>query len=239
MLGRARELLGHTIGATDGALGRVHDVYFDDRHWRVRYLAAETGHWLEGRRVLLSPASVQHVDWSRRSVQVALSRRQVRDSPAVDTHKPVERQHEVALLEYYGVPCYWADGQLAGRAAVDTGTDDRHLHSARVVIGYTVHTVDGEVGYVEDFLFDDASWMVRYLVLDSRHWWPGRRVLIAPEWVGWISWMEFGIHVDLDRDAIRRAPEYDPARPIDRAYESRLHAHYGRPPHPSPGNRAA
>src|SRR5262245_23298742 len=109
MLWRARELVGYAIGAMDGALGRVHDVYFDDRHWGVRYLAAETGQWLGGRRVLLSPGSIRRIDRGRRRAEVALTRQQVRDSPAVDTHKPVERQHEVALPEHYGVPFYWID----------------------------------------------------------------------------------------------------------------------------------
>jgi hypothetical protein len=239
MLWRARELLGHAISGTDGALGWIHDVYFDDQHWMVRYLAAETGHWLGGRRVLLSPMSVRRIDRVHRWAEVALTRQQVRDSPNVDTHKPVERQHEVALLEYYGVPSYWADHRPSGEAAAGAGPDDRHLHSARVVIGYAVDAVDGEVGYVEDFVVDDLTWTIRYLVLDSRHWWPGRRALLAPEWVGWVSWREFNVHVDFDRDTIHRAPEFDPARPIDRAYEARLHGHYGRPPHSSPGNRAA
>jgi hypothetical protein len=86
--------------------------------------------------------------------------------------------------------------------------------------------VDGEVGYVEDLLVDDVTWMTRYLVLDSRHWWPGRRALLTPEWVSLGSWMEL-------------APEYDPARPVDRAYEARLLGHYGRPSGSSPDSHAA
>jgi uncharacterized protein YrrD len=256
MLWRVRELLGCAIGATDGTLGRIHDVYFDDQQWVVRYLAAETGHWLTGRRVLLSPLSVRRINWSYRWVAVALSRQQVRNSPAVDTQKPIERQHESPLLEYYGLRHYWmADrpwggivgpvgvkpiprsGALGG-AATEAEPGDRHLHSARMVIGYTVYAADGEVGCVEDFLVDDHTWTVRYLVLDSRHWWPGRRVLAA-ERIGRVSWMELGVHVELDRDTIRQAPEYDPARPIDRAYEARLHDHYGQPPRWSPGRPAA
>lgn len=229
---------GIPIEATDGAFGQIHDVYFDDLHWTVRYLAVETGHWLGSRRVLLSPRSVQRISGSHRRAEVALSRQQIRDSPNVDTHKLVERQHEVALHEYYGFPYYWTGDRPREGVATGPAPADRHLHSARVVIGYAVHAVGGEAGYVEDFLVDDVTWIIRYLVLDSRHLWPGRRVLLPRDWIGWVSWMEFSVHVDLDRDTIRQAPEYDAARLIDRAYEARLRAHFGEPLRSPVGNRA-
>jgi hypothetical protein len=201
MLERVRELMGCAIVATDGECGRVHDAYFDDRRWIVGHLAVDTGRWSADPRVLIPVASVRRHRGSRRRVDVALTCEQVRNSPGIDTRRPT-----------------------AG------GPDDPHLHGARAVIGYAVHALDGEVGFVEDFLVDDRSWTVRYMVVDSRHWWPGKRVLLAAERIGWVSWMELSVHVDLPRDPIRQAPGYDPARPVDRAYEARLRAHYDRPP---------
>jgi uncharacterized protein YrrD len=228
MLWRVRELLGFAVDATDGALGRIDDVYFDGEQWVVRYLAAETGDWLAGRRVLLSPASIRRINRSHRWVAVALTRRQLCESREVDPGEETRLRHETARLEYRGR----GDHRTAGGPPIETGTGHRHLSSARVVVGYSVHAADGEVGDVEDLVVDDGTWTVRYLVLDSRHWWPGRRILAA-EWLGWAGRAERRVHVDIPRDTIRRAPEYDSARPIDRAYEARLYAHYGRAPRSS------
>src|SRR5262245_18606337 len=136
MLRRVRELIGCAIGAADGELGRVHDVYVEDWRWVVQYLAVETGRWTAGRHVLICPASVERIAWRHRRVEVALTRQLVRDSPDVDTHKPIERQHEIALYEYYGFPYYWTTERRGGitgterGAEADSEADDRHLHSA-------------------------------------------------------------------------------------------------------------
>jgi hypothetical protein len=223
MLKRVRELIRCAIVASDGECGRVHDVYVDDRCWVVRDLAVDTGRWSASRSVLIPLASVERIEWPRRRVRVALTREQVRTSPGIDTHRPIEQRQEIAPYEYLGVP-NWSGDRVDGAA----GADDQHLYSARAVIGYAVRAVDGEVGYVEDFLVDDGPWAVRYLVVDSRHWWPGKRVLVAAERIRWVSWRELDVHVDLPRDPIRQAPGYDPARPVDPAYEARLREHYDR-----------
>ena len=106
---------------------------------------------------------------------------------------------------------------------------DIHLHSARDVVGYYVHAADGDVGHVEDFLVDDSSWAIRYLVVDTRNWLPGRKVVIAPGWIKTVSWDDSRVHVDLLRKEVETAPEYDPDAPLERAFESRLYEHYRRP----------
>lgn len=246
MLWRVRELLGCEIGAVDGTPGRIHDVYFDDQHWIVRYLAVDLGPRPASRRVLMCPASVRRIAWLRRRVDLAVTPRELRESPDVDTRRPIERQQEIALHQYYGFPYYWTGDRTpaiarssADRGAAGAGSENRHLHSARVVIGYTLHAVDGETGHVEDFLVDEATWAVRYMVVDARHWWPGKRVLVASGWIGWMSWIERSVHVDLGRDTIHGAPGYDPARPVDAGCEARLRDHFGPPPDWSPGDRAA
>lgn len=228
MIKRVRELLRCAIVATNGECGRVHDVYFDDRRWIVRYLAVDAGHWSAGPHVLVPLAAVARIRWPGRRVEVALTREQIRSGPPLDAHRPVERQHEIAPYEYLGFPIHLtADGPAAGASRP---ADDEHLHSARALIGHAVQALDGEVGYVEDFLMDDASGAVRYLVVDSRRWWTGKRVMLATERVQWVSWMESSVHVDLPRDPIRRAPDYDPARPVDPEYEARLAEYYDHPP---------
>jgi hypothetical protein len=106
---------------------------------------------------------------------------------------------------------------------------EAHLRSVRDFRHYTIHATDGELGHVDDLLVQDRSWAVRYIVVDTRRWRPGGRVVLAPEWVTYVSWVERSVHVSLDRATIRSAPVYDCAQPIDRSYQARLHRHYGRP----------
>jgi hypothetical protein len=244
MLWRVRELVGCGVQATGGQLGRVHDVYLDDQAWVVRLLAADTGAGPADRRALICPASVRRISWPLRRVEVALTQEEVRRSPEIDTDRSIERRHERALCLYYGFPPH-GSGDRPGAGPASTGRRlaspgaaraDGPLQSARRVIGYAVHGADGEVGALEDFLVDGSTWTVRHLVVDSRRWTPGRRVLVPPAWA---SWTATGVHVALDRRTIHQAPEYDPARPVDGAYEERLREHYGSPPRRFPGGRAA
>jgi uncharacterized protein YrrD len=107
MLMNAHNLKGAAIIARDGAIGAIDDFYFDDEKWTVRYLVVDTGAWLFRRDVLISPISIQKVDEANNQVLVNLTRDQVKDSPDIDTQKPVSRQHETAVMNYYGYPIYW------------------------------------------------------------------------------------------------------------------------------------
>ena len=121
MLTNATHLKGLVIRATDGELGTVDQFYFDDETWAIRYLTVETGGWLGGRRVLISPISVVHTDWQAKRLDVALTKKQVENSPDIDTHQPVSRQHEAAYLGYYGYPYYWGGPYLWGPAFYPAG----------------------------------------------------------------------------------------------------------------------
>src|ERR1700678_464486 len=98
MLTNDSQLKGLVIRATDGEIGTVDQLYFDDDTWAIRYVTVDTGGWIGGRDVLISPMSVVSIDWPSRRLDVALSKKQVKDSPSIDTHQPVSRQHEAAYL---------------------------------------------------------------------------------------------------------------------------------------------
>lgn len=241
MLSRVHDYLRFTLHATDGDIGRLHDVYFDDQSWTVRYLVVETRHWLRGRRVLLAPLRVRGVDWNHREMIVGLSREQIRESPGVETDRPVAEQNAVLFRECYTLPYYWAVGGYLWRAPATGGgrpprredrarAGDPHLRSARQLEGYVVRAVDGDAGHLEDFLLDDASWHLRYAVVNTRLWRPARRVLVPSDWIAWVSWIELAIHVDLRLAAIAKAPDADLSHPLTREDEVRLDAVYGRPP---------
>lgn len=250
MLQSVKELRGFRVRATDGEIGEVREVYFDDDRWVVRYLIVDTGGWLRGRKVLISPYAVSSIDHSGRAVVVNLTRAQVESSPDIDTDKPVSRQQEAEYHNYYGYPVYWPyttawawgampvvvpqDPEIRDqimeehRAREEESGGDTHLRSSKEVAGYHIEATDASVGHVEDFLFEPDSWAIRYLVVDTRNWLPGRKVLISPQWIRNISWSERSVSVDLTRADIENSPEYDPSHPPTRGYESQLHRHYAR-----------
>jgi uncharacterized protein YrrD len=280
MLLSVRDLQGYTIAATDGDIGSVHDLYFDAHGWTVRYLVVDTGTWLPGRRVLISPMSVREASASDQRLAVRLSRAQVESSPDVDTEGPITRRYETELVRHYGLDPYWL-GPLRWGAVpyplevgppphvappVDPGVaevlareglhnvGDPHvegagergeaqLHSAREVIGSGIQATDDELGHVEDFLADDRSWAIRYMIVDTANWLPGKKVLIAPGWISLVSWADSRVHVSMSREQIKNAPEYDPSRPVEREHEQRLWHYYERPPYwedePEDRDRAA
>lgn len=248
MLRKVKDLQGYEIRATDGVIGRVEDVYFDDERWAIRYLVVETGGWLSGRKVLISPAAIGRPDWLGQLLPVSLTKSQVEKSPDIDTRKPVSRQHEAAYLGYYGYPYYWGGVGLWGMGAYPRELTtagaiaanmrarempapppgDAHLRGCRAVVGYHIHATDGEIGHVEDFVFDDGTWAIRYLVVNTSNWWVGHSMLVAPPWIEAVDWATAKVSVNLTRQAIQSAPPYDAVAHFMREKEQALHEHYGR-----------
>lgn len=227
-------LTGLGLAATDGEIGKVTGFYFDDYAWTIRYLVVQTGRWL-GRRVLISPSVVGHPDAPHGVLPVQLSRDQVRESPDVDTDKPVSRQLEETIAGHYGWPVWYV---LPGAPvpmppvsapSADPASYDPHLRSTGEVTGYHIRARDGEIGHVEDFVLDDGEWCIRYLVVDTKNWLPGRKVLVLPSLIQKIDWAASEVHLDLTRERIERSPEFHPAEPVNRAYEEQLVDYYGRP----------
>ncbi len=251
MLRSLKDLQGYSIHARDGDLGSVDQFFFDDERWTVRYLVVDTGGWLPGRLVLISPIAVERADWDRRHINLSITKAQVEHSPGIDADQPVSRQFEADYYAYYGWPYYWAGGaawgayaypgllaapppaqQPATEAEADQDQQDRgdpHLRASKEVIGYHIRATDDAIGHVEDFVVDDGSWDLRYLVVDTSNWWFGKKVLVAPPWVTQVSWEEREVMLDLSAEQIKNGPEWDPTAPINRAYEERLYDAYGRP----------
>jgi len=251
MLKSTSDLRGLAITAVDGAIGDVETYYFDDATWTIRYLVVNTGSWLESKQVLISPLSIRQVDVITNQIYVDLTMKQVKNSPNIDTHKPVSRQQETKFLDHYGYPYYWGGPFLWGAAAapamaaaapmparqtaaelqtgrVERDPADARLRSTTEITGYHIQATDGEIGHVEDFIVDEETWAVRYLVIDTSNWWFGKKVLISPQWIESISWTESKVVVDLRQEEIKNSPEYDKENLVTREYETSLHRHYNR-----------
>ena len=241
MLISIAKLKSYIVQAVDGSIGKVKDFYFDDENWTIRYLVADTGTWLSRQDALISPEALAQPDWEQHIFPVKLSQAEIKESPNVDTTKPISRRQESEILSYYHWPIYWTPGGLlAARDARRIVTleenrkeqseedVDAHLRSVNEVTGYHIRARDGEVGHVEDFIIDDQRWEINYLVIDTRNWLPGRKVLVSPSWTEKVSWPERQVHVDLAQETIKNSPEYDPSIPINEVYEERLYDFYGR-----------
>jgi uncharacterized protein YrrD len=242
MLNKAKTLKGYKLKSRDGDIGRVKEFYFDDRYWTVRYLVADTGNWLTGREVLISPYYLGTVNFDAEEIIVDLTKKQIENSPSLDSDKPVSRQFEDSYYDYYGAPNYWG-GPYSWGPYTYPQTDraewkqfarsekawDPALRSTRDVTGHHVQATDGEIGHVEDFILDDETWSVRYLIVTTRNWWSGKQVLISPEWISRVSWLESKVFVDLSRAAIKESPQYADASLLNRDYEIALYRHYKRP----------
>jgi hypothetical protein len=233
MFRSVKSLYGYTIQARDDDIGKVHEFYFDDELWTIRYLVVDTGGWLLGRHVLLSTVAAGQPKWEKQTFPVVLTKEQVEHSPPISTDKPVSRQMEESLHSYYHWVPYWSGAGIAVTAAAAEREKreprDPHLRSTRQVTGYHLHATDGEIGHVEDFIVEDETWVIRYMVVNTRNWLPGRSVLVSPTWVDRISWAGRLVYLDLDRETIRNSPEFDPSAPVNREYELRLYDYYGRP----------
>ena len=242
MLNKTKTLKGYKLEGRDGEIGEIKEFYFDDRHWTIRYLVAETGTWLTGRQVLISPYALGSLNSEEQNIEVELTQKQIEDSPSLDSDKPVSRQFEQDYYGYYGWPTYWGgmynwgyypypmrDREQRRESTQAEKAWDHHLRSTDAVTGYNIQATDGEIGHVEDYIIDDETWAIRYLVVSTRNWWPGKKVLVSPQWIERVSWSESKVFVDLSREAIKQSPEYTEETLLTRDYEAGLHGHYKRP----------
>ncbi|MBN1666748.1 MAG: PRC-barrel domain-containing protein [Anaerolineales bacterium] len=246
MLRSMNELLGYQVMARDGEMGKVADFYFDDQEWMTRYLVVDTGPWIFGRKVLVSILALGQPVWSAETFPVELTREQVKNSPDIDLAKPVSRQQQVTLHDYYRWPAYWSLPISAQRRPMMTPVpnvssetqdatqkeayqENQHLRSLTEVLGYEVLAEDGPVGQVADFIASDEDWAVRYLVVALAGTESNRKVLLAPAWIRWIRQDVGQVQVELSQEIIRESPEFDFQEAVNRQYEEVLYDYYGRP----------
>lgn len=223
MLHNLKKLYGHKLTASDGEIGSIKDFYFDDRHWAVRYLVADTGSWLSKRLVLISPHALGLWDQEGQTLAVNLTRQQIENGPSIESHQPVSRQYEIDYYRYYGWPTYWEGGGVWGMSGFPVVMPlsklqlaeqrqphhhaEKHLQSARSVTGYGIHATDGEIGSVEGFIVDEKSWVIAELSVATGHWYAGKEVLIPPQTIKRISYEDSQVFVNLTTHAIRQTAD--------------------------------
>ena len=233
------------IESKEGNIGHIHSFLFDDHSWTIRYLIVDTGHWLPGRKVLLSPEVLGEVKEFKNTLHIELTMDQIRNSPDIDTEKSVSRQHEIELHRYYNWVPYWT-GSFGTETIPYAPTDleinedikqqqkseeetESHLRDTDEVTGYKIHANDGQIGHLDDFIISRDGWKIRYIVVDTSKWLLDRKVIIPPDWIKEIDWATSEVVVDVSKDAVKDSPGFNPAEPVNREYESQLYDYYGRP----------
>jgi hypothetical protein len=244
MLRSLAEPTGYRLLATDGEIGRCRDFLFDDERWTVRYMVADTGRWLPGRKILISRAFLERADWEQQRFPVRLTRRQIEMAPPLDNDAPISRRYEQTYHDFFKTPYYWAGNGLWGNypfpemamppepppvPETPQGPPEAvHLRSLREVTGYQVAATDGEAGRIVDFVVDDRSWALRFAVLDTSRLPFSKKLLIATEWIDEVSWIDQQIRVGVTAEQIKGAPEFDSRTPVNEAQETVLYDYYGR-----------
>lgn len=244
-----KSLIGYSLKETDGEIGKVDEFYFDDVSWTIRYLVIKTGNWFSEKKVLISPSALKETDWENGEFGVNLTKDQIENSPDIDTDKPVSRQQEEQLSSYYTWDVYWGSepyehgGGIFGMMPselyesettppeninyeVPENNGDKHLRSTKEVEDYKIHTTDGEIGKVVDYLIDDSNWKINYLVVETGSWLNSKKVLLSINWITNVKWDNKIVIVSITTDKVKNRPDYDESQPLNDDYEKNLNEHY-------------
>jgi hypothetical protein len=224
MLRRTSAFTGYTIEASDGAVGSISDILFEDQTWKLRWFVINTGAWLIGRKVLIHPSALQRPDIRQRAFPISLTKAQVEASPDLSSDQPVSRQVDQDLSDYYGLGSFWDDGYSGGlglgvlgdgmsqatatRSPKTLEADDHQLLSIAAITGFQIHALDGDIGHLDDFLVEDESWTIESAVVATKNWGLGRRVLISPTDIQATNFQAQYVPINLTRYKIKCSPSW-------------------------------
>jgi len=241
MLHKAKTLNGFKLNSLDGEIGKVKEFYFDDVYWAIRYIVVDTGNWLVNKHVLISPYALFGIKQEKQHIDVNFTKKQIEESPLMESDLPVSLQFENDYHAFHNWPMYWKGRYMWGEtpsiqrnrrqfieATKNLKPSNHHLRSTHKVTGYHIQATNGEIGHIDDYIIDDDTWAIRYIVIDTENLWNGKKVLIAPSWIEKVSWSEEKVFVNLAREGIERSPEYTDKMLLTRNYEIELHNHYNR-----------
>ncbi|MFH0862883.1 MAG: PRC-barrel domain-containing protein [Candidatus Altiarchaeota archaeon] len=216
MLRSLKSMMEYALKAEDGDIGSVIDFFFDDAEWKMRFMQADTGGWLQGKKVLISPESIGNIDWRDMKVPVNLSKDKIRESPEFKFADPMRRPQWEMICKYYGWNVDWYNSSAT-------------LRSLNQVSSYKIHARDGMLGNIDDMILEDETWTIRYFVVDISGLLFGKKVLMSPQWVD--EFVDEGKEVRLDvmKDKVKSSPIYDPDKPINREYEAVVFDYMGKP----------
>lgn len=231
MLHSLNELLGYQLNSLDGEIGRCKDFLFDDNGWVVRYMVVDTHKFLPlGKKVLISPISFAFPKSTDKGIPVNLSRQAIEHSPPLDEHQPISREYEIEFFKYYGYAYYWTGPGLWGTSQdpayladakrlenADEMGSGGYLRSIKEVSDYNVQATDDVFGHVKDFIINDASWSIPFLLIDTGSWLQsGKKVLVPTAKVKAVEWLGRDVSLSLNRFDVEHCLEFNSIEELER-----------------------
>lgn len=243
---KLKDLLSYDIKTLDAQDGTIKDFLFDSKSWTIQYIEADFGGFFSSNRILIPRSLFRVSQVGKNELYIAITKTDIDNCPKPEEHKPISRKYEEELNSYYHVDYYWAMPPLgitgstlpyqrenAPYVAAERkeGTDEENtgtnLRSYNEIKGYDIKSTDGNLGEIDDLVIHDDSWRVAYIIMDTSKWVPwSKKVLLETEVISNINYQYSEIHINLHSDAVKDAPEYDSAVPIDDQYENNIHQYY-------------
>ena len=230
-------------------IGTICGFVVDKRSWNVSHIVVQIGKGLEDQNVLISQLAFGKPLLSDKVFPVSLTKGRSGIQSSDDFTDLSACSYVTKLEVCLGPPNGWAlvrpmplpafpmpmvsSFYVMENASSTQGEQncDVRPQSCRDLIGSSVQATDGRVGVVDDLIVDDDCWLVRYVVLDTGRWFPGRKVILSTSWLKHASEDDPTLLMDLTSEAVKDGPTYDPGVPINRELESGIFAHYDRRPY--------
>lgn len=240
-----KELKGYSLQAVDGEKGKVKNFLFDEDEWIVRYIEVDLGNFFKEKRVLIPKEFLGEPNWEGQHFPVQLTVEMIKNSPELTFDLPVSRKYEEELLNHYEIKPYWPEtvATYVGRESmfnpnnpfqapkkiIDEEDMETNLRSFNEIKGYYISAVDERFGHVSDIIIDGENWDIFYVVVDTKNLVPwSKEVLLPVEMINEISYFDKEAVINLPKESIKNAPEYNPAMAINVESEKALYDFYGR-----------
>ena len=199
-----KDLKKFKLQTENGDAGQIHDLYFDDSSWAIKYVVIDSGGWFPGKRLILPVSEIDDAVEALQTIRVNLRREDIENGPGIDEVKPVSRQIVRTLLSHHKVLIllptdnhYLPNWLIKILKAVSSQTEKmpapaaghHQLRSAREIIGYNVIYNDEKIGFLSDLIVNTVDWTIPSIVAKQRKPLMETSVLmLSPEHVETFDW---------------------------------------------------
>lgn len=250
MLRSLLNLEGYGLEAKDGRIGTLRNFLFEDNNWNIRYLVVDTGSIFPGPKVLVSPRKIKEIDWPKRSIELDMDIDEIKESPSLDSKKPVSKEMAEEFRKNTAWPVFWipvssresfveeaASNEpvhLEDQSIPNEESNIPHLRSLAEVAGYQIQAKDDTLGNIKDFIVEDGlNWEIKELVIYTRNWIPGKSVLVPASKVEKVLWREKKVYLDMTSEKIEGSKEYSSDEPVNSKHVKVYYDYLGRQVDPS------
>jgi sporulation protein YlmC with PRC-barrel domain len=241
MLRSCKSLEGYSLNASDGEIGHLKTIHFNDEDWSVKYLVVDIGSFWNEKKVLVLPNASYQFSWIEQNISVKLTRNQIKEALPYSSDLPVSDQHELInklnfkslyLIEPWSgsfLPLWFPDlkaGQALQNIVQEIG--DKDLRCAKTITGYQVVLKDKEFGKVEDFILDCNEWIIRDIVIDANHILHSNKKIIPVSKIKVFDTDNQKIELELSSHELLDYTDYNEHQAVNREYVIKFYDYYGR-----------